>query len=677
MQTPDVMWEVAVDVGGTFVDVVALSPDGRVHASKHSRRAVLPEDAVLHAVDAVADQLGFTSGQVGRWLHGTTIATNILLERRASPVGVITNRGFSDVLTLGRQNRRDLYARQVVSQTPSDLMPEAMRVEIDGRLDAAGVECEPLSRASVVAALAVLHGAGVRSAAICLLFSHRNDAHERQVLDWCSELAPDMQLSLSSAVDPRAREFERWLTTALDAYVKPGVAAYLHAFSAGLAERGYQAPLIMRSSGGVAPMADCTRMPIALAMSGPAAAVNGVASMLDPVTLRGAAISIDIGGTSSDLSLLDGGQARFTQELQVGELGLRMRSLDIVSIPLGGGSIVRVNAAGAIRIGPDSAGAQPGPAAYGRGGELATITDCLVVLGLLPQTLASGLLLDRRLACAAVEAALGQPLAMTAEAAALTALRVANAQLGEAVKQTAFAAGFDTRELVLVAAGGGGGMHVAEAAERVGVRRVVVPALPGVAAAYGLLRSAQTAVRERAVLSALDDEGLAGVRMAAAELADAATMVVSGSYQAQEISFFLDVGYLGQEFTLEVPFYPDRDTGVEIGQRFDDVHTKIRGQAFQSGHSVRAVRAVASCAPLARRRDLHPPAMEGMALVASQPLYLPDHSSCPVCSRASLAPGAMGQGPMVVISTDSTVWVPPAWDWQVTDDRVLVLELRS
>ncbi|WP_420224618.1 hydantoinase/oxoprolinase family protein [Pigmentiphaga litoralis] len=450
-------WEVAVDVGGTFVDVIAVSPDGVVHPSKHARRGAAPAEAVLAAVDAVASVQGFCGADVTRWLHGTTLATNLLLEQDAAPIGVLVPRGFADVLTLGRQSRRDVYASHVGVQTPVDLIPEDLRIEIDGRLDARGIEIEPLTRSSVAQALAALHAAGVRSVAICLLFSHRNPAHERQVAAWCAELSPALQVSLSSDVDPRPREFERWLTTAMDAYVKPGVSAYLQALKAGLAERGYPAPWVMRSFGGIAPVDECAALPIALAMSGPAAAVNGVARMIDPATSASVAISIDIGGTTSDLSLLEQGAARYTQALAVGQLDLRVRSLDIVSIAMGGGSIVRVTTAGALRIGPDSAGARPGPAAYGQGGQLATVTDCLVVLGRLPERLASGLMLDRGKAEAAVNESVAAPLGLSVAAAAAAALAVANASLAEAIKRTAFAAGVNPREVTLVAAGGGGG----------------------------------------------------------------------------------------------------------------------------------------------------------------------------------------------------------------------------
>lgn len=686
-------WEVAVDVGGTFVDVIAVSPDGVVHASKHARRGAAPAEAVLAAVDTVASVQGFRGADVTRWLHGTTIATNLLLEQDAAPVGVLVPRGFADVLTLGRQSRRDLYASHVGVQTPVDLMPEDLRVEIDGRLGADGREVEPLTRSSVVDALSALHAAGVRSVAICLLFSHCNPAHERQVAAWCAEWSPALQVSLSSDVDPRPREFERWLTTAMDAYVKPGVSAYLQALKAGLAQRGYPAPWVMRSFGGIAPVDDCAALPIALAMSGPAAAVNGVARMIDPATAASAAISIDIGGTSSDLSLLEQGAARYTQALAVGHLDLRVRSLDIVSIPLGGGSIVRVNAAGALRIGPDSAGARPGPAAYAQGGTLATVTDCLVVLGLLPERLASGLMLDRGKAEAAVNDSVAAPLGLSITAAAAAALAVANASLAEAIKRTAFAAGVNPREVTLVAAGGGGGLHVAEAAALVGARRVVVPPLPGVAAAYGLLRSPRIAMKEAAMSGVLDDEDvLPAVEALLRELTAALPAGSAAGHSERVVDSFIDVGYLGQEFALEVAYTPGVDTAATLAARFDHVHTRVRGQAFSGGHRVHAVRAVARWAPAARSLTLttkaHAGRASGNSLISSTglpraegspvsdtlSLQLPGVPSCAVFARAALAAHDTGIGPALVTALDTTIWIPPSWRWTVDDDGVLILE---
>ncbi|MDX3907598.1 MAG: hydantoinase/oxoprolinase family protein [Pigmentiphaga sp.] len=667
------LWDIGIDVGGTFVDVAAVGPDGSVHASKHSRRSGDPAQAVLQALDEVAQALAFGPSQVGRLLHGTTIATNILLERSAAPIGVIVTRGFADVLTLGRQNRRDLYAAWVPCQTPVALMPEALRFEIGGRIDARGQECEPVDRADIRDALEALRTAGVRSAAVCLLFSHCNPVHERQVRAWCEEMAPEIGISLSSEVDPRAREFERWFTTAMDAYVKAGVTDYLRRLRDGLAQRGYASALVMRSQGGVATLEACLRRPLTLAMSGPAAAVNGVAGMLDEVSLVGDALSLDIGGTTSDLSLIQRGRARHTLELGVAEMSLRLRSVDVLSVAVGGGSYVSVHPGGGIRVGPESAGARPGPVAYGRGGTRATVTDCLLVLGILPERLAGGLMLDRGAAAQAVDESLARPLGLSVEAAALAAVRVANGMLGEAVKRAAFAVGSDPCRLTLVAAGGGGALHAAEVAQLVGIRRVAVPPLPGVAAAYGLLRSDWTDVAEHALDLPLRDDAWADMRRVARQLADDLPQAAVAGYGAARDAWYLDVGYAGQEFALEIPVDLEHDSATEVGRRFDEEHRRIRGQAFSSAHRVRGLRLVASRAPLAGPGRTQP-VPGGAEAGGERALQLPDAGSCPVYERVGLAAGEEGAGPALVVAGDSTVWVPPGWRWRVDASSVLILE---
>ncbi|MBX6317104.1 hydantoinase/oxoprolinase family protein [Pigmentiphaga sp.] len=666
-------WEVGIDVGGTFVDVVAVAPDGAVHASKHSRRAGEPAQAVLQALDEVSGTLGFQPSEVGRILHGTTIATNILLERSEPPVAVIVNRGFADVLTLGRQNRRDLYAPWVPCQAPVSLVPDALRFEIGGRIDAAGQECEPLNEAEVRGAAQAMREAGVRSAAVCLLFSHCNPAHERQVRAWCEDTAPEIAISLSSEVDPRPREFERWLTAAMDAYVKIGVTDYLRRFQDGLRQRGYVPALVMRSQGGVATLDACLRKPLTLAMSGPAAAVQGVAGMLDETSLAGDALSLDIGGTTSDLSLIQGGRTRYTLELGVGDMSLRMRSVDVLSVAVGGGSYVSVHAGGGIRVGPESAGARPGPVAYGRGGVRVTVTDCLLVLGLLPERLAGGLALDREAAAAAIEASLARPLGLSVEAAAHAAVHVANGALAEAVKRAAFAVGSDPRKLTLVAAGGGGAMHAAEVARMAGIARVAVPALPGVAAAYGLLRSDWTDVVEQALDLPLADDAWQQLGSVARRLAEVLRAPDVVSYGELSHAFFLDVGYAGQEFALEVPFELAHDSAADIARRFDDEHARIRGQAFSAPHRVRGMRLVARRAPSSAAGEARPVATGGQ-LERERTLRLPQVASCLVHQRAELAVGQEESGPAIIMSGDSTAWVPPGWRWRVDSSRALIME---
>ncbi|MBU4609551.1 hydantoinase B/oxoprolinase family protein [Achromobacter sp. GG226] len=661
--------DIAIDVGGTFVDVAVQGPAGLATA-KYPRVPGSAAQAVLSALDAMARQRGITPSRVRRLLHGSTIATNILLERSAAPVGMIVTRGFADVLTLGRQDRRDLYRSAILPQTPAELAPEAWRCEIAGRLDAQGAVQEAVVRAEVQAAARRLWEAGARSVAVCLLFAHVNSDQERQVRDWVHAVAPGLAVSLSSEVDPRPREYERWLSTVLDAYVKPGVAGYLMALSEGLAERGYPPVLMMRSLGGVAPVAVCLETPVSLAMSGPVAAALGVASMLDTSASAGAVVSVDIGGTTADLALLREGGVTHTQTLDVGELSLRMHSVDITSIAVGGGSLARVDSAGGILIGPDSVGANPGPAAYGRGGQRATLTDCLVVLGMAPDRLAGEVRLDVAGAERAVQRDLADPLGVGVREAARAALDVANAMLAEAIKAVAIGAGLDPRAVTVVAAGGGGGLHVAEAAARAGVARVLVPALPGVAAAIGLLHSPLTRVAEHTLDVALDAAGLAAARAAAGNLVLAPCL--ADLYPRVDAQWFLDMGYEGQAFSLAVPVHWERDTVADLRARFDDTHRQVRGQVFSAAQRLRGLRWV-----LAQGLEASPSPdwmTPGGLRKAERADATRDGADAAVeWYRADLAVGQTGKGPARILASDTTIWVPPGWQWRVAQDGTLAM----
>lgn len=693
-------WSVGIDVGGTFVDLVAGADDGRLVWAKQVLADGPTAARVLTALDRFLAEQAIAPAQVTRLLHGTTIATNLLLERKAPPVAVLTTRGFADTLTLGRQNRRALYDRAVPCQTPVALMPAALRFEIGGRIDAAGQEIEPLDEGDVVRAATALRalitdGVAIGGVAIGFLFAHLQSAHERRARDLLTGFLPELAISISSAVDPHPREYERWLTTALDAYVKRVVADYLAALTEGLAQRGLPAPLIMRSSGGLSRVGPVGRDPISLAMSGPAAAVAGVRGLLDGPSRAGAAISLDIGGTTADLSLLESGAARFGQALQLGALSLRLRSVDVTSIALGGGSVARVNQAGGVRLGPGSMGAYPGPAAFGRGGTRSTLLDAALVAGFLPARLAGGLQLDSARARTALTQHVAAPLGLSVEAAAGAVLRVGDAMLAEAVKRVAFASGIDPRDATLVAAGGGGGLHVASVAGLVGARRAVIPAAPGVIAAYGLLASPLVSSAARGVATTLTPESFPALCVAARGLITDARAAadterdarLTADYPVVTVAVFADASYLGQEFTLEIAFRPDEDDAAALAARFDAAHRKLRGQAFPIACQIHALRAVATAPP--RQLPGLPDQMDAAAEagVTARRLHLCDHLrldgdgrddfDCPVRHRGALREGDQGDGPLLIDAPDSTIWIPAGWRWTVGAGGLLALVLTS
>lgn len=479
-------WSLALDMGGTFVDAVAVRSDGHIVALKHPRAGRRLAEPVIEALDRLCAQAGIGFGDVGRVVHGSTVITNLLLELNEPPVALVLTRGMRDVPVLARQDRKELYEPVIAPAVPeAKLFPDSLRFEIGGRIDAAGREVEPLQMSAVDAIADAVSAAGVRALAVGLLFSHRNPTHERALRAALTARLPDLYVSLSSDVDPQPREFERWLTTALDAYAKPLAAEYLRTLAEALHARSLPPLRLMRSAGGTAPWQDLAEQPIGLAMSGPCAALQGVAACLGP-SASGPAIILDVGGTSTDISILVDGRLTFTEALECGGLPIRQRCADIASIGIGGGSVVSVLPGGALRLGPRSQGAWPGPAAFGLGGDLPTLSDALCVLDRLPPRLAGGMTLDSAAAEAAlrdVAGALGLSIARTAEAV----VSAAAAGMAEALKTHAFQRGLDPADAALVAIGGGGAQHAAEVAELAGMRCVLVMPHAGVMAALGML----------------------------------------------------------------------------------------------------------------------------------------------------------------------------------------------
>ncbi len=482
-------WSLGVDMGGTFVDAVALHEDGRSVALKHPRAGRRLAEPVVEALDRLCAQAGIAAAEVGRVVHGATVVTNLLLELDQPPVALLLTRGFGDVPVLARQDRRALYEPVVAPAVPeAALFPRPLRFEIGGRIDTEGREVEPLDLQALDAVADAIAAAGVRAVAVGLLFAHRQPAHEQQVGAWLRARLPQLQVSLSHEVDPAPREFERWLTTALDAYAKPLAAGYLEALAAALSARQLPAPMLMHSEGTVRPWQELAARPIGLAMSGPCAALRGVAACLDDVDRRGAVLTLDVGGTSADIGLLHGGQPAFAEALECGGLPIRQRCVDIASIAIGGGSVLQVLAGGALRLGPRSQGAWPGPAAYGEGGLLATLSDALCVLDRLPAQLAGGLVLDRRAAEAALARDVAGPLGLPLAGAADAVVQAAAAHMVEALKTHAFQRGLDPADALLVAVGGGGAQHAAEVAALAGMKAVRVLPQAGVMAALGMVR---------------------------------------------------------------------------------------------------------------------------------------------------------------------------------------------
>jgi N-methylhydantoinase A len=501
-----------IDVGGTFTDAVLLS-DGELRTAKLPT-AARPEESVVAAARAVG------AGSVERFTHGTTIATNALLERKGARTAFVATAGFEHLLHLRRQNRAHLY--RLCNDHPAPLVPLERCVGVRERIVPEGVP-EALDLAS-------LPQLDAEAVAICLLFSFRDPSHEATVAEEVRRRLPDAHVVASHEVSPEFREFERASTTAVDAYLGPVVSRYLSSLVAHCAEAGLPEPLVMRSSGGVASVREAAAHPAPILVSGPAAGVVGAAHVARIAGIENA-ISLDMGGTSTDVCLITAGEAARSGERAVAGLPVRLPTIDLHTVGAGGGSLIWRDAGGALRVGPGSAGAEPGPACYGRGGTRPTVTDANLLLGRLPKRLPGGLELDRDAAAGALE---GFDPAEVVE--------VVNAEMLRALRLISVERGHDPREFALIAFGGAGPLHACALAEELEIGTVLVPAAAGVLSALGLVAS---------------DERRDTVRSYVRPLAEAGELPAEGE---------VDLRYAGQSFELTVP------VGADVAAAFHRAH---------------------------------------------------------------------------------------------------------
>ena len=467
------MYRIGIDVGGTFTDLVAVDAAGRVTLAKAPSTPADPSIGVMDGLERLADALGVgldaLLAETERIVHGTTVATNALLERKGARVGLLTTEGHRDVLEMREGLKDDRY--DLRQPPPEPLVPRHRRLGVRERIRADGRVETPLDQTSLAAAIAELARAEVDAVAVCYLHAWRDDRHERQTAEALRAAMPSAYVSLSSAVLPQIKEYERVCTTVVNAYVGPALERYLGRLATRLSEAGYRGPiLIIQSHGGLATIDDAVRLAAGGVLSGPA---GGVAGSRHAARLIGHPdlILFDMGGTSTDISLIVDGAAQIASDRRLAGQRVALPALDIVSIGAGGGSIARVDAGGVLHVGPESAGAEPGPACYGRGGTEATVTDANVVLGLLdPDGFLGGRArLDRRAAEAAVDR-IAQALGVERMAAAEGIHRVIDARMAEGIRLVSVRRGVDPRRFAILAFGGAAGLHVTALARQLGLR---------------------------------------------------------------------------------------------------------------------------------------------------------------------------------------------------------------
>src|SRR5262245_51330290 len=483
-------YRIGIDVGGTFTDLVAVDEQGALVLAKCASTPPDPSEGLVTGLGLLASELGTSLrellAQTETIVHGTTVATNALLERKGAKVGLLTTEGHRDVIEMREGLKDDRYNLRMAPPIP--LVPRARRLGVRERLSFDGTVSTPLSLRSLGTAMSSLAKARVEAVAVCYLHSYRNPRHEKQTGRELARRLPGVYVSLSAEVLPQIKEYERVWTTVVNAYVGPALASYLERLAARLTSHGYRGDvLIMQSHGGVAPVRESTRLAAGAVLSGPA---GGVAAGRYSARLLGEPnlITFDMGGTSTDIALLQGGEPQLTGEKTVGVAKVALPAIDIHTLGAGGGSVAWVDAGRILHVGPESAGAEPGPACYGKGGIRPTVTDANLVLGFLdPGNFLGGRIrLDAGAARVAVDQVATQ-LGTTALRAADGITRVVNTNMAEGIKIVSVRRGVDPRQFALVAFGGAAGLHITEVARLLEIRRVVVPSVAAVLSAWGML----------------------------------------------------------------------------------------------------------------------------------------------------------------------------------------------
>ena len=647
----------AVDTGGTFTDLVLLR-GGSVETLKVPSTPSDPAQAVLDGIRTILRE-----GEAFVLLHGSTVATNALLERRGARVALVTNAGFEDVIEIGRQDRPQLYA--LVGHRLPPLVAREDRFGIAGRLDERGRELEPLDADALPGLVRRIAESGVASVAVTLLHSYANPDHERSVAGALEQLG--LPLSVSSALVPEFREYERTSTTVINAYVAPKMDHYLGRLEK---EAAASRVSIMGSNGGSLPVARARREPVHTVLSGPA---GGVVGALTWARRSGhdSIISFDMGGTSTDVSLCPGRPLR-SREMSIAGQPAAIPVIDIHTVGAGGGSIARVDAGGALRVGPRSAGAEPGPICYGQGGEEVTVTDAHVWLGRLP----AGAFLggDRGLDRGAIETplrAIADALGGSLESAAEGILAVADTAMERALRVISVERGYDPVDFSLVAFGGAGALHVAELTRRLGARRAIVPPDPGLLSAYGMLASPVTKEVSRTLLVATDSEGCdEAVEVGLAELeGEARAALEAEGIPATDVrtECRVDARYRGQSFELDVPADGWSD-------HFHSAHLERYGyQRPETPVEAVTVRVVAT-GPTSE------PAVPELAEASAAPegaptelVYGGARMEAQRYWRRDLLAGHRIPGPAVIQEYSATTWLPPEWTATVHPTGSLLL----
>lgn len=685
-------WRVGVDIGGTFTDVAVIDETtGHTGIAKVSTTPHDFAEGVVAGLRQAINEQGVVPAEVAFVSHATTVVTNALLEAKGARTALVCTRGFRDLLELRRSARADLY--DLNQDAPAVLVPRHCRLEVDERIDAQGQVVTALKTSDIDELIEAIRRLDVEAVAVCLLFAFLNDAHEAKIGVRLRAAFPDKPVFLSSEVLPEIREFERLSTTAVCAYVGPILASYLRRLETEIGNLGFPNLYVMGSSGGVFDVAEGLKMPAMAVESGPAAGVIAAAHLgkqIGNVNL----ISFDMGGTTAKASLIEDGEVETTSEYEVGGQGnvsrwlhgtghpIRVPVVDLAEVSAGGGSIAWIDPGGALRVGPESAGADPGPVCYDRGGTRPTVTDADVVLGYLnPSYLLGGrLTINQAAAAAAIQTQIADPLHLDVQAAAAGIVNVVNHSMADALRIVSVQRGYDAREFSLVAFGGAGPVHAAALAAALDIHEVIIPPIPGGFSALGLVTTSLRRDYSRTYYSTIAAANPRAMHALFDEMerAGRAMLATSGIAAAQrEISRSADCRYVKQAYELNVTFDDGPLTANSLERLATTFHARHR-QTYgheNPGESVQIVN-------LRLTATGHLPAVAVVAgmsdadqTLPARPVWFPviGTVTCPVRTRSGLQKSGVMSGPLIIEEVDTTVVVPPAWTATVDEQGCIRL----
>jgi N-methylhydantoinase A len=672
----------AIDIGGTFTDL-AVEHDGRRATIKVLTTQAAPERGVIGGARAILQASGVTASDIDIVIHGTTLATNAVIERKGARTALLTTQGFRDVIAMGNESRYDQYDLNIV--LPEPLVPRHLRLPVPERLDNEGNVLLPLDVGAVRALVPGLRREGVESIAVGLLHAFVNPAHERRVRGVLAEELPDIPVSLSSEVSPEMREWERFSTTVANAYVQPAMARYLRRLADGLRAIGISGPLfLMLSGGGLTTVETACRFPIRLVESGPAGGAIFSASIARQCGIANV-LSFDMGGTTAKICLIDDGKPQTARAFEIARVGrfrrgsglpLRIPVIEMVEIGAGGGSIAHVDTMGRIAVGPESAGADPGPACYGHGGTEPAVTDANLGLGRYDPTRFAGgtMQLDVAAAHDALLTRIGGRLGLTAEMAALGVVEMVDENMANAARVHAIESGKSYEGRTLIAFGGGGPVHACRVAEKVGIRRVLVPTSAGVGSAIGFLRAPVGYEVVRSLYQRFSSFDVAAVNALLDTMeTEAMAVVTQGSFGAPitqiRVAYMRYVGQ-GHEIPVPLPARPlgERDVAV-IRAAYDTEYIRFYDRPVP-GSDVEIMSYAVVVATVPEDAPVVTAAVDDAVLApdatAARTQLVRDTitgkvSPWSVHDRTALAPGVQIVGPAIVAEDETSTLVGPGW----------------